>query len=132
MASSWAVRLSDPATLLAQGISFKDHRDWPRATREFRKVIASKPSSGAAEQAQYYLGIVPYLQSRWGECIDGFEQLLNQFPDSPHRAEAYFHLAMCDAGAGRIEDFHQRVKSLEQEYPQSTWAESARKRWPQN
>ena len=135
LAVGWAAvalqaRIDAPHRLLERGIRCKDRQQWANAERLFRRVVTTAPQSGRAEHAQYYLGIVSYLQHRWEDARGAFDWLVTHFPDSRMAAESYYHLALCDEALGRREDMRQALDTLTNEFPQTSWAQAARQRWP--
>ena len=78
--------------------------DWDAAMREFR--LAQDASADPEIQAAALVGMgrTYFLMGETAAALDPLRQLLQDFPDSPHRAEAYFHLGQIYADLSRWTD----------------------------
>lgn len=124
------VRWSASDKLMEKAMKFKDDKKWDQAETIFRKVARERPVSRFAEQARYYLGLMPYLQEKPEQSILEFQALLDQFPDSQMAAEAYYHIALCQDKLGRRNEAVKIKHLLEKKFPRTEWAGYARNRWP--
>ena len=122
-------RLSDPNTLIAKGVKFRDKKHWDQAESYFLRVINRNPVSGLAEHAQNYLATVKYLRGDWQAGLAEYGRLIQRFPEGPHTAEAYYHIAFCYENLHRPAERAKTVQLLLREFPHTPWAKYARDRW---
>ena len=123
------VRRDSVAVLLRKGVAYRDAGKLGLAQECFEKILAKEPLSGYAETAQYFLAITHYLKHEWEPTIQEFERLNQIYPDGQYRAEACFHIAICQENLGRRKDLRETVAMLWREYPNSSWARYAWQRW---
>lgn len=77
-----AVRLAPdaPDTVMARGyLAYLGHRDWPRATAEFERIIRLQPSNAEAIQG---LATIQKRQGRWLDCVANIRKALQLDPGS--------------------------------------------------
>ena len=123
------VRGNSPGALLRKGVACRDAGQLDLAQGCFEKILTKAPLSGYAESAQYFLAVTRYLKHDWEPAIQEFERLIEVFPDGQYRAEAYYHIALCQESLGRRDDLLKTVATLQREFPNSPWALFARQRW---
>jgi len=125
----WRVRGNSPGVLMRKGVGYRDANKLDLAQGCFEKVLRKAPLSGYAESAQYYLAVTQYLKHDWEPAIEEFRQLIQAFPDGHFRAEAVFHIALCQENLGRRDDLRRAVGDLWRDFPDSAWAHYAWQRW---
>jgi tetratricopeptide (TPR) repeat protein len=123
------VRGNSLGVLLRKGVACRDAGKLDLAQGCFEKILTKAPLSGYAETAQYFLAITRYLKHDWEPAIQEFERLIQVFPDGHYRAEAYYHIALCQDNLGRRDDLRKTVAALRREFPNSPWARYAIQRW---
>ncbi len=109
LAAACAVSESDErlhgAHLLLGDVHYQKS-EWDDARRALTEYIASGIEVPQADDALLKLGLIAQRQGRHTDAIARFEQIRNEFPDSPRRVHAQFesgqtHLANDDAEAAR-------------------------------
>lgn len=123
-------RFNAPHVLLTRGFRHKDAKQWRPAEKLFRRVVKESPLSGSADQAQYNLGLVGYLQERWEDGAREFEELLERYPDSRWAGESVYHLGLCYERLGRKAELGRIRAVLQRDFRDTPWARYARERWP--
>lgn len=129
-ALSYQSRRNNVPALMDRGVKSRDRKDWKEAEISFKKLIASAPLSGPAEHANYLLATTYFLQGKWNLAISQFHVLLDMYPSSNYRAEAYYHIAMCYDNSGRKEERDKAISQLLHQFGNTPWAQYAHQRWP--
>ncbi|WP_447973551.1 6-pyruvoyl-tetrahydropterin synthase-related protein [Nitrospira sp. Kam-Ns4a] len=117
-----------PHVLLNEGIQARDRRDYDGAVDRLRRVLARAPSSGAAEQAAYYLATVSYLRGDMERALQDFGAMIRLYPSSPFVPEGYYHLGLANQRLGRLAEARAAFRTVRDQFPESAWARYAQDR----
>jgi len=64
------------------------------AQKEFSEVISQYPSSYLAGSAQFWVGQSLFYSKEYKESIDAYNQLIQKYPESGKKADAFYKRAM--------------------------------------
>jgi tol-pal system protein YbgF len=64
------------------------------AQKEFSNVISQYPSSYLAGSAQFWIGQSLFYSKKYKESIDAYNQLIQKYPESGKKADAFYKRAM--------------------------------------
>lgn len=117
-----------PHALLNEGIQARDRGDFAAAADRLRRAMASAPASGAAEQAAYYLGTLPYLQGDMEGTIRAFEAMVHAYPTSPFVPEGYYHIGVAWQRLNRRPEARSALELVRDRFAESAWATYAQER----
>ncbi len=71
-----------PTAQMEWAVDFFEARDYPRANREFIRLVKSYPRSDLAPEAQYLAGLSFELMGRSGPAFDTYKKLIRIYPFS--------------------------------------------------
>lgn len=125
----YAARARAPDRWLARGMRLKDRQQWSRAEAVFRQLRQRLPQAGAAQHAQYYLGIIHEQQHHWDQAVEEFSRLIAEYPESRLADQAYYHLGLCYEALGQMDQVRAISERLQREFAGTPGARYARERW---
>ncbi len=100
-------------------------RDYDAAIPAFRTFLSQFPNSEYTDNAHYWLGQLLYNKKEWADAKNAFEQVVNNFNQSPKRADSILKLGMIAKQTGTIGTANQLFQQVVAEYPDSTPARLA-------
>lgn len=101
---------------------------YDRSITAFQAFLKQYPGSGYAANAQYWLGEANYVQRQFKDALMEFEKVVNNFPNSPKRADAMLKMGYTYQELGEAEKARQTLSNVLIAYPDSTAARLASKR----
>ena len=111
-------------------VLLKEGRYQP-AKKRFSDFVAKYPSSGYADNAQYWIGEVNYVTRAFAQAIVEFNKVLSNYPNSQKQADALLKMGYCYY---ELKDFTKARESLQavtSRFPNTTPARLAEKRLQQ-
>jgi tol-pal system protein YbgF len=69
---------------------------YDRAIAAFQKFLAAYPSSGLADNAQYWLGEAYYVNKSFPEAQIAFQRVVDKYPQSRKRPDALLKIGFCE------------------------------------
>lgn len=98
---------------------------YDQAIQAFREFLDAYPKGRYAHIAQYWLGEANYAQRRFAEAITSYQALLDNYAESPKRAEAMLKIGYSHYELGQPDKAKAVLQKLEREHPQTTEAGQA-------
>lgn len=104
-----------------------------QARELFRNMLSDFPGSHLTDDAQFGLGLASQCEKDYVTAVFEFERLLNEYPVSPHAAEARFQIGECYYQEAR-DIHHDQAETLKaireysrfiEDYPLSDLAQQA-------
>lgn len=108
-------------TLLREG-----HYD--QAVAALQAFLETFPNGRFADNAQYWLGEASYVQRRFADALVEFEKVVNNFPDSPKRADAMLKMGYTYQELGDVEKAMVTLSDVTRSFPDTTAAKLADRR----
>jgi len=65
-----------------------------RAVEIYKKVVENAPYGSYASEAQYNLGVALKKAERYGEAVEAFQRLLDEYPNDPLVEKAKYEIAL--------------------------------------
>ncbi len=118
----------------AHGEIASTEAEWEALIKEFQRAINADAEGEWADDAQYAIASCWLWLGQWDEqpaldnAIAALTTLLQEYPDSPHTAEAYYWLGDCH---GRLQNYGTAVpyyQAVVSRYPTHTIADQAQLR----
>ncbi len=118
----------------------KEHDDYERAfnllkegrydlaVEAFKAFVQTYPKGRYTDNAQYWLGEANYVQRNFKTALSEFEQVVNNFPNSPKRPDALLKLGYTYQALGDNDKARLSLNSVRMNYPDTTAARLAGKR----
>lgn len=75
----------------------------------YQEFVRQWPNAALVDQAQYEIGMIHYNRRDWAAARDAFSALINTYPDSPRRGEAFY---MRGNTAIALNNFDQALQSF--------------------
>jgi len=91
----------------------------------FKDFLSSYPTSGLAENAQYWLGESYYVTHDYGSAAGAFRTVLKKYPDSRKAPDAMLKLGYTQAAQKQYGAARSTLTELTQKYPDSESAKLA-------
>lgn len=101
---------------------------YEQAAQAFRTFLEQHGDSGYADNARYWLGESYYVVRSFDEAMGHFQQLLDEFPDSPKRPDALLKIGFIHYENGDLEQSRQTLERVREQHPDSTAASLAQER----
>lgn len=105
----------------------KDGR-YDLAAAAFKTFVKTYPGGGYSDNAQYWLGEANYVQRNFKVALVEFEKVVNNFPNSPKRADALLKMGYTYQELGDLDRARMSLNNVVMNYPNSTAASLAKKR----
>jgi tol-pal system protein YbgF len=108
----------------------KEGRYEPAKSR-FTDFVARYPSSGYADNAQYWIGEVNYVTRAFKQAIVEFNKVLNNYPNSQKHADALLKIGYCYYELKNFAKARESLQAVTTRFPNTTPARLAAKRLQQ-
>ncbi|VAX03575.1 Cell division coordinator CpoB [hydrothermal vent metagenome] len=120
--------------------SHQEHDDYERAfnllkegrydlaVEAFKAFVQTYPKGRYTDNAQYWLGEANYVQRNFKAALSEFEQVVNNFPDSPKRPDALLKMGYTYQALGDNDKARLSLNGVRMNYPDTTAARLAGKR----
>jgi tol-pal system protein YbgF len=105
----------------------KDGR-YPQAITAFQQFLKAHPSSGYADNAQYWLGEANYVSRNYKGAASEFGKVLSNYPSSPKIPDAMLKLGFTYYELAKWGEARSTLQEVIKRYPQSTAARLAETR----
>jgi tetratricopeptide (TPR) repeat protein len=113
--------LTDPGRAMLKGVNEFKAGGFDDAVKEFKKVMASYPSSGIAAPCTYDIGVC-YLKLRLFPRADNqFDNLCNRYPNHPLASQSLFLKAFSFLERGDLTHSEKLFREFIQKYRNHTW-----------
>ncbi len=131
---------SVPGLTVAEVDTQQEHDDYERAfnllkegrydlaVEAFKAFVQTYPKGRYTDNAQYWLGEANYVQRNFKAALAEFEQVVNNFPDSPKRPDALLKMGYTYQALGDNDRARLSLNSVRMNYPDTTAARLASKR----
>ncbi len=123
-----AVRGSDADTLYRRAQQLYGAGKLEEALPLFLEAQRLSPLSATAIHASYFSSIIRFRKEDWTGCADGFQRLLDRFPEAPSAAESTYHLGLCRARLGNQDAAVAAWREAQARFPDTPWAKYAGER----
>lgn len=100
---------------------------YDKAMEAFRDFIAKYPDGRYAHIAQYWLGEAGYAQSQFATAIKDYQALLDNYPNSPKRAQAMLKIGYSHYKLKNNKEAQSSFNQVLKTYPGTTEAGQAEK-----
>jgi TolA-binding protein len=111
--------------LFAQGDIAFQQNDWALAQEYFKQYLSHGEEQIAADDARLKLGLADMRQGRAAEALVSFDRFLEQYPTSPHRAQAMFERGQALVMLERFDDAEVVFTAFMQEFSGTSFAPHA-------
>jgi tetratricopeptide (TPR) repeat protein len=122
------VRGTDADTLYRRGQELYGAGKLEAALPLFLEAKRLAPLSATAIHSSYFSSIIYFRKEDWKNCVEGFERLLNTFPEAPSAAESTYHLGLCRARLGQQDAAVAAWHDTQARFPDTPWAKYAGER----
>lgn len=92
----------------------------------YLKVAGERKGTAAAMRARLLGATALFEEGKYADAQAQYEKFLSEYPDSPHRPEAFLGVAACLAAQGRVAEAIPRYQDLVSRFPQSPVAVQAK------
>jgi len=90
--------------LLALGDIYFQRGEWKRAEGHFAEYLEADTTVDSADDALFKLALSRQRQERYEDSLGLYARLVDQFPQSPHRAQALFERGQCFTALKRFDE----------------------------
>lgn len=101
---------------------------YEQAAMAFRQFLVTYTDSQLADNAQYWLAESYYVTDQFGEALDQFSVVINQYPRSRKVPDALLKMGYCTYELDRWADARSALGRVLEEYPDTTAARLAEQR----
>ena len=98
------------------------------AIKAFREFLVRYPGAEQADNAQFWLAEVYYVNSRFGQALVEYSTLVRRYPESSKLEQAKLKAAFCQHEMGQVDAARRQLDEIIQQYPGTTAASLARDR----
>ncbi|NOX08920.1 MAG: tol-pal system protein YbgF [Gammaproteobacteria bacterium] len=98
------------------------------AARGFRRVLLETPNSSYTDNAQYWLAETFYVTRRFEQSLNEFQKLLDKYPDSGKRADAWLKMGYIYYELNNDSEARARLGQVSTQYAGTTAARLAEER----
>ena len=106
-----------PAARIDSGDKALFYGDWERARQEFQTALAESTDHEVSSAALLGIGRLEYIHGEYRNALDAFRRVIDEFPSSPHIADAYYFLAQTfttlDRHGEAVEAYHAYINLRE-------------------
>ncbi len=102
--------------------------NYNQALTEFRSFLKQHPNSRYADNAQYWVGEVHYVNRRFTDALTEFETVISRYPDSLKVADARLKIGFINYELKQWKAARDALSQVTRDYPDSTPARLARER----
>jgi hypothetical protein len=125
--SGWhAVRSHGANYLFARGRAAFDAEDYAEAARDLGRARRIGPHASHAADATFYRAASLLRMAEPARALEGYEEVIAEYPDSIWVAESHYHVGLCLVQLGRPEEAAARFRYVLERHPASIWARYAR------
>ena len=119
----------DPADLYMEGLNLvRVEKNYVKGLEVFQRFLKLHPKSKLADNAQYWIGEIYYVQGQWEKAAIQFQKIKKNYPGSDKTAAALLKQGLSFEKLGEKESAISRMKKVVREFPDSEEARIARKR----
>src|SRR5262249_27727614 len=93
--------------------------------RFFKRAIFFGGETYTAQEATFFRAGSLFRMQRFGEALDGYEQMIRWFPDSTYVAESHYNVGLCLRQLGRRSEAAQRFQYVVDTWPGNQWAKAS-------
>lgn len=119
-----SVANDDPVTTYRKAYDLLKAADYAGSSALFQQLIDRFPDHELADNAQYWLGETDYAQKNYRRALDGFQRVVDVYPNGNKVPDAMLKLAFCQIELGEKSKAKETLQSLIRDFP---WSEPARK-----
>ena len=101
------------------------------ATQEFKEFLSHYPQGSYADNAQYWLGEINYVQRKFDLALAEFNKVLNKFPNSPKYADAMLKIGLTYYELEYWDQARKVFNDLVSKFPNTAESQIAEKRLQQ-
>jgi tol-pal system protein YbgF len=101
---------------------------YEQAAQAFQAFLEQHGDSVYADNARYWLGESYYVVRSFDEAMGHFQQLLDEFPDSPKRPDALLKIGFIHYENGDLQQSRKTLERVREQHPDSTAASLAQER----
>lgn len=96
------------------------------AVTGFEALIRTFPTSEAAAEAQFTLGLTYFQQKRYADAVNAYNATIQKYPRSPFVPEAYYQRGKAQESLGQLDAARASYELLMKSYPDATMAGMAK------
>src|SRR5262249_61234000 len=108
---------TDTSTIIRRAQDLNAASNLDAALPYFLEANPFAPLSATAIHSSYFSSIIFFRKNDWKNCEQGFEQLLERFPEAPSAAESTYHLGLCHARLGKQDAAVAAWREAQARYP---------------
>lgn len=102
--------------------------NYQSAAIAFRDFLQQFPQSVHEANVYYWMGNAYFLSKNYANSLDGYQNLLNKYPDHPRAPEAMLNMVECQIELKNKTAAIKTLKQLTSQFPGSDAADKAKKR----
>jgi tol-pal system protein YbgF len=118
----------DAPTVYRKAYEFLMKGDYGQSAPLFLSIIARFPEHELADNAQYWLGEIDYVQQKYRQALEGFRTVLERWPRGNKVPDAMLKMAYCHAELGEQAKARETLERVMKDYPWSDPAKKAKER----
>jgi len=103
-------------------------RDYAGAEHALKDFLGAYPRSPLADNAQYWLGETYYVERRYSDALEVFQQVVKEHPDSRKVPDALLKAGYAQYEQKRYREARELLARVVQSYSDSSAATEARER----
>jgi tol-pal system protein YbgF len=92
------------------------------AVTGFEALLRTFPSSEAAAEAQFMLGLTYFQQRRYGDAVTAYNATIQKYPRSTFVPEAYYQRGKAQESLGQLDAARGSYEQLLKSYPDTSSA----------
>lgn len=112
----------DEQELYDAGIRYFEGYSYPLARKEFGLLLDNYPSSGLADDAQYFIAETYYNEKWYEKAILEYQIVIEKYPEGDKRPSAFFKQGLAFESIGDSTNAKIRYRELVEFYPDSNEA----------
>lgn len=118
----------DPVTMYRKGYDLLKAADYAGSARAFKILLERYPAHELADNAQYWLGEVDYVQKNYRQALEAFRKVAEGYPSGNKVPDALLKMAFCQQELGDKAKAKQTLEDLVSRFPWSGPAKKAKER----
>ena len=83
------------------------------------------PQSIVADDAGFMYAMCFYRENDWENTLLSLRRLLKTYPETRKAAESFYHLGICYAKLGQMDNAHEYFEKTIRMFPTENWAQYA-------
>jgi tol-pal system protein YbgF len=115
-------------TAYAQAFDALKASNYPAAITGFKQFLATYPTGGLADNAQYWLGEAYYVTRDYPNALASFQEVLSRWPDSRKAPDALLKVGFTQQEMKRTDAARATLTEVTQRYPDTEAAKLAAER----